>query len=324
MEEYVKVLYCTFVRQSLSTNSFRIKTYVSNLHVVNVSFFQNCYIIYLLTQTRKLFFADTEESVFSNDFVSPGGTPYWTPKTTKKPKVDDVFDSYNAAVETYKSYAFEAGFDIRKGSSTKINGGIITTKYLLCNREGKPNTGNVDTVNIQYKKIKRRKDLHRTECKAHIVFKLIPGTDKYVVHKFVENHNHMLISKDNMQFSHTSRQLNFTTKTFLHNMTIQNVGAAKSYRLLTGIQGGCSTRGGLLVDFKNYMRDLNCFIGGSDAQLIVNIMEDRSKYASNFTFECRVVEKQLNAMFWADETAKYNYKEFGEVVSFDATFDTNR
>ncbi|KAI3767901.1 hypothetical protein L2E82_18330 [Cichorium intybus] len=29
-------------------------------------------------------------------------------------------------------------------------------------------------------------------------------------------------------------------------------------------------------------------------------------------------------MFWADETAKYHYNVFGDVVSFDATFSTNR
>nr|GEW74797.1 protein FAR1-related sequence 5 [Tanacetum cinerariifolium] len=28
--------------------------------------------------------------------------------------------------------------------------------------------------------------------------------------------------------------------------------------------------------------------------------------------------------FWADEASKYNYKEFGDVVSFDATFKTNK
>nr|GEZ81882.1 protein FAR1-related sequence 5-like [Tanacetum cinerariifolium] len=29
-------------------------------------------------------------------------------------------------------------------------------------------------------------------------------------------------------------------------------------------------------------------------------------------------------MFWADEVAKCNYKEFGDIVSFDATFNSNK
>ncbi|GKC71374.1 hypothetical protein Tco_1117257 [Tanacetum coccineum] len=33
---------------------------------------------------------------------------------------------------------------------------------------------------------------------------------------------------------------------------------------------------------------------------------------------------ELVAMFWADEVAKFNYKEFGDIVSFDATFNSNK
>ncbi|GKD28772.1 FAR1-related sequence 5-like protein [Tanacetum coccineum] len=33
---------------------------------------------------------------------------------------------------------------------------------------------------------------------------------------------------------------------------------------------------------------------------------------------------ELIAMFWADEVSKCNYKEFGDIVSFDATFNSNK
>ncbi|GKB12928.1 FAR1-related sequence 5-like protein [Tanacetum coccineum] len=33
---------------------------------------------------------------------------------------------------------------------------------------------------------------------------------------------------------------------------------------------------------------------------------------------------ELVAMFWADEVSKCNYKEFGDIVSFDATFNSNK
>ncbi|GKE07947.1 hypothetical protein Tco_1411498, partial [Tanacetum coccineum] len=37
----------------------------------------------------------------------------------------------------------------------------------------------------------------------------------------------------------------------------------------------------------------------------------------------RVENSELVAMFWDDEVAKCNYKEFGDIVSFDATFNNN-
>ncbi|CAI9294868.1 unnamed protein product [Lactuca saligna] len=63
-----------------------------------------------------------------------------------------------------------------------------------------------------------------------------------------------------------------------------------------------------------------CAAGGSDAQMLNN----RKENVKNFSFDYRVENKQLNALFWADETSKRNYKEFGDVVSFEATFRTNR
>ncbi|GJU24407.1 FAR1-related sequence 5-like protein [Tanacetum coccineum] len=38
----------------------------------------------------------------------------------------------------------------------------------------------------------------------------------------------------------------------------------------------------------------------------------------------RVENSELVAMFWADEVVKCNYKEFGDIVSFDATFNSNK
>nr|GEU52149.1 protein FAR1-related sequence 5-like [Tanacetum cinerariifolium] len=64
--------------------------------------------------------------------------------------------------------------------------------------------------------------------------------------------------------------------------------------------------------------------GESDAQMLINKMENRKMYVPNFTFQCRVENSELVAMFWADEVAKCNYKEFGDIVSFDATFNSNK
>ncbi|GKC46059.1 FAR1-related sequence 5-like protein [Tanacetum coccineum] len=49
-------------------------------------------------------------------------------------------------------------------------------------------------------------------------------------------------------------------------------------------------------DFKNHQRDINVFIENSE----------------------------LVVMFWADDVSKCNYKEFEDIVSFDATFNSNK
>nr|KAJ0220331.1 hypothetical protein LSAT_V11C200074120 [Lactuca sativa] len=44
----------------------------------------------------------------------------------------------------------------------------------------------------------------------------------------------------------------------------QHVGATQAHRIFTAINGGYNIIGGTVDDFKILMRDLNCFIGGTD------------------------------------------------------------
>ncbi|CAI9286824.1 unnamed protein product [Lactuca saligna] len=68
----------------------------------------------------------------------------------------------------------------------------------------------------------------------------------------------------------------------------------------------------------------NLNLGSRDAKFLVVKMLERKKNIPSFSFDFKVVEKKLNSIFWADETAKYNYNAFGDVVSLDATFNMNK
>ncbi|GKA57829.1 FAR1-related sequence 5-like protein [Tanacetum coccineum] len=70
----------------------------------------------------------------------------------------------------------------------------------------------------------------------------------------------------------------------------------KSWKVMKEIYGGFENIGATDVECKNYRRGLNEFID----------------------------TKQLVGLFWADAQAKRNYTAFGDVVSFDATFRSNR
>nr|KAJ0194302.1 hypothetical protein LSAT_V11C800424540 [Lactuca sativa] len=225
-----------------------------------------------------------EQSHFTHDYVSPGGSSYWIPVVSDriKPKVNSIVESCSATLSMYNNYASLAGFDVRLGSIRTTESDIITQRHLLCNREGKPRTAKVDTLDPQHNKIQRRKYSFRCECKAKTVFILVHGTNKYIVVEFVEQHNHELFGKDNMFLYRTKRKLDYSQEMFIRNLSKQNIGASRAHRLYTGLQGGSDIR------------------------------------------EFKVVKKKLNALFWADETAKYNYNAFGDVVSLDATSSMNK
>nr|KAJ0205220.1 hypothetical protein LSAT_V11C500288860 [Lactuca sativa] len=227
----------------------------------------------------------------THDYVSPGGTLYWTPIVSDdiKPKVTSKFDSYGEVVIMYRNYALEFGFDVKLGRvKKKTKNEIITNIHMVCNREGNPNTTKIDTLDIQHNKAQRRKYLFRRNCKAKVVLDIIPDTLKYVMSDFVEQHNHELFSKGNMYLSRSKRKLDYSQEIFIHTLS----KSCKSTQTV-----GPSVRGGLVSDFKNARRNLNCYIGGRDAKLLVDKMNDRKKNVSSFTFEYKLLNKRLNALF---------------------------
>ncbi|GJW38109.1 FAR1-related sequence 5-like protein [Tanacetum coccineum] len=70
-------------------------------------------------------------------------------------------------------------------------------------------------------------------------------------------------------------------------------------------------------------------VKGTYYDTIDEALDMYTKYAKIAGFEIkkggqRVENSELVAMFWADEVAKCNYKEFGDIVSFDAIFNSNK
>ncbi|XP_071739894.1 protein FAR1-RELATED SEQUENCE 5-like [Rutidosis leptorrhynchoides] len=62
--------------------------------------------------------------------------------------------------------------------------------------------------------------------------------------------------------------------------------------------------------------------------MFVQLLENKKKSLNNFSFEYFTVfnndKWELAGAFWADQASKENYKVFGDVVSFDSTYRTNK
>ncbi|PWA63008.1 FAR1 DNA binding domain-containing protein [Artemisia annua] len=139
---------------------------------------------------------------------TPNGTKYWVPKVINKPVEGTVFDTLELALNAYKEYAREGGFEVRKGGQKNSKSGGKNSKdepnnkYFYCVRQGfkpPPNDGNPNSYKPQTtnplgvtKVIKRRKRAScRCGCTAKLRLKKLPdGT--YSVSKFIEKHNHSL------------------------------------------------------------------------------------------------------------------------------------
>nr|XP_043616187.1 protein FAR1-RELATED SEQUENCE 5-like [Erigeron canadensis] len=289
-----------------------------------------------------------EDSVFSNLFEAESssvnkpcsswynsrmietdeGEICWIPEVEEdvRPVKGQVFDTIDDCIEMYERYAYQAGFDTRLSTQKKTNSGVVRLKYILCNKEGKPQGVSIDTLNHENSgKRVRISSLQVTGCEAHVIFKLIEGRQSYILDEFQEKHNHQLNSVEHRHLSRRQRKLGISEMTFINKVSTSNIGATRAHHIYSNMLGSYKNTHGTVNDFKNYKNKINCFISSSDAQMLVNRMENRREHVPNFTFEYKVKDNsELECMFWADETTKANFKEFGDIISFDATYRTNR
>lgn len=90
-----------------------------------------------------------------------------------------------------------------------------------------------------------------------------------IFHAFEERHTHFMCSDIVKPFMKINRQMQTSHQNFVANCAKANIGLVKSYRLLKEMVGGYGNIGATSVDFRNFKRDLQAYIFGGDAQLMI-------------------------------------------------------
>ncbi|XP_047978452.1 protein FAR1-RELATED SEQUENCE 9-like [Salvia hispanica] len=104
-----------------------------------------------------------------------------------------------------------------------------------------------------------------------------------------------------------------------------NIGPSLTFKLLTELMGGYDSVGCTVLDIRNYTRDIRRYAEGYDAQMIIDEMKKKKESCDAFTYEYEVDSRsRLTHLFWCDPIAKKNFMQFGDIVSFDTTYSTNR
>ncbi|GKC95521.1 FAR1-related sequence 5-like protein [Tanacetum coccineum] len=153
---------------------------------------------------------------------------------------------------------------------------------------------------------------------------MVQKTSKYRLVVFDLEHNHELDRIEYKYLSKAERKLTYNEQLFIIKAANSNIGAVRAHNLYSSFKGSSSLVHGTQTEFKNFTRGVNCFIGDSDAQMLITRLEERQEFTKDFSFDYFVEDAELCGLFWADEVVKCNYKEFGDIISFDATYKTNK
>ncbi|KAK9698102.1 hypothetical protein RND81_08G082500 [Saponaria officinalis] len=122
-----------------------------------------------------------------------------------------------------------------------------------------------------------------------------------------------------------SRNLTLYHKQTIINHSKINIGASKTYRICKEVANGYENVGASLLDFKNFQREVKLFIGDADAEMFINNLEKLVQSKKGFQYAYHVDEgRNLCRVFWTDAHGKSAYLAFGDGVSFDPTYGTNK
>ncbi|XP_074265595.1 protein FAR-RED IMPAIRED RESPONSE 1-like [Silene latifolia] len=163
----------------------------------------------------------------------------------------------------------------------------------------------------------------RVGCKARIRLHMKNGL--LLIDRFHEGHNHELISLKDREFQKLSRNITDYHKMIIVSNSRLKIGATQTYRICKEQVNGYENIGATLNDFKNFHRDVKCFIHERDGQLFVDHFKEMTETRIGFYFDYDLNDDgSLRRAIWADDTARDNYKIFGDAVSFDPTYSTNK
>ncbi|OMO72119.1 hypothetical protein CCACVL1_17942 [Corchorus capsularis] len=233
------------------------------------------------------------------------------------------FESEEAAKAFYNSYARRVGFSTRVSSSRRSRrDGAIIQRQFVCAKEG---FRNLNEKRTKDREIKRPRTITRVGCKASLSVKM-QDSGKWVVSGFVREHNHELVPPDQVHCLRSHRQISGPAKTLIDTLQAAGMGPRRIMSALIKEYGGISKVGFTEVDCRNYMRNNRQRSLEGDIQLLLDYLKQMQAENPNFFYAVQGDEDQAltSNVFWADPRARMNYTYFGDTVTFDTTYRSNR
>jgi len=207
---------------------------------------------------------------------------------------------------------------LRKNKS-KLDG-KITSRGFTCSKEG---VRRVDKQNHLYN---CHQNKVRTECVVWLHVSLVRETGKYKVYDFVVEHNHFLHLEETIYMMRSHRKMSEVQASEIDLAYASGISPKATHALMIREAGGRENLGYTELDQKNYIRTKRQknLMYGEAASLLKYFQEQITK---NLAFHYAVQldnEEKITNIFWVDARMIADYVYFGDMMTFDTTFGTNK
>nr|XP_045085161.1 protein FAR1-RELATED SEQUENCE 5 isoform X2 [Aegilops tauschii subsp. strangulata] len=260
------------------------------------------------------------------------------------PTIDMVFDNQEAAYSFYNEYASICGFSVKRAASfcAKKEGGNAPTRITLkCNRSRRAigeeekearlkkqretrqaKTGQVPRENPRKKKTNT---IEITGCKAQLI--ITKKVDKWVVTTINLEHNHELSPHTESKYLCSYNYMTEEEKILIRTFNAVKLPTRKIMTILSFLRGGNTPY------TKKHVSNVRTAIGKetnqNDMMQVLTYFRKRQAEDPRFYYAFKTVKvsdeaSKLLCIFWADDYARKMYDLYGDCLSFDTTFKTNR
>ncbi|XP_055960382.1 protein FAR1-RELATED SEQUENCE 5-like [Mercurialis annua] len=231
------------------------------------------------------------------------------------------FDTIEDAWQFWMAYGARNGFDSRKQwfNKNKKDGKISSARFV-CNKEGSRREDKRDNLT------KHPRAETRTNCPARVGITFVKESEKYKIHDLVVDHNHYLHLSETAHMMSSQRKISKAQAFEIDLADASGIKTKSSYELMSRHNGGKSSVGYILLDQKNYLRrkrqrDLMYGEAGS----LLRYFQQQSLDNPSFFYAVQLDEdEQITNIFWADARMIIDYAHFGDVITFDTTYSTNK
>ncbi|KAL6659843.1 hypothetical protein ACP70R_002672 [Stipagrostis hirtigluma subsp. patula] len=260
------------------------------------------------------------------------------------PVLGQSFQTATEARKFYNEYAYAAGFSITTWQTYRCQDkkdpmfGKITRYTYKCSMKGRKAKNEEEAAGVQssrtYKKStttpptpapnpKKRKSRKQitSNCAAEMI--VTYENDQWNVTRLNLEHNHQMARKAEKNMLKSQVQITDQEKFLIDTFSQVNIEDRKIMAILTYIRGDITPyRKKHISNLKNRMRTQH-----SDGDMMQVLQWFSEMQASDpmffYTFDTDDKKKVKN-IFWANGNSRRYYEEFGDCISFDTTYNTNK
>ena len=237
------------------------------------------------------------------------------------PQVGLRFKTPDEAWQFWVTYGGYTGFDVRKRYSnvSSFDGKVTSCRYV-CSNEGHRRKGQTDHVTKCFRAETR------TGCKSRMTLTLDRGAGNYEVTDVVLEHNHILHLPETRHLMASQRKISEMQAFDIETADDSGIRPKAAHELACRQVGGPLNLTYTCRDRKNYLqskrqRELAFGQAGSMLKYFHEKISENPSFQYALQVDC---EERITNIFWADAKMIIDYAHFGDVVTFDTTFGTNK